>query len=213
MNKQLVVIFIFTIVFIFGCDSRNMKFVESYDLRDVQFLSDTGIITEDVSAGDVTTDTNEVPLRLIFEADNSRPLFGEVALVPSYSDQDTLVIDMLLGGDDNMKLSFYGFYYRLSFPSDVLEVESISAHPELPTGIINKFTVRNGEIIGVITNIGDVPMFSLGCKKPLISVRFKIKMIKASRIDIVSGKTQILDDRLKPVVNNYFGGKLSIIQK
>ncbi|MGB9599508.1 MAG: hypothetical protein ACP5QK_04250 [Myxococcota bacterium] len=213
MNKQIITSLSILILTIYGCDSRNMKLIETYDLRDTQILTDTGIIVEDVYVEDATTDTNETPLRLIFEPDNPRPLFGEVALIPSYSDEKTLVVDMLLGGDDNMKLSFYGVYYRISFPEDVLEVELISPHPELPSGIINKFTIRKGEIIGVITNKGDVPMFSLSCKRPLISVRFKIKMIRTGRIDIVSKKTQILDDKLKAVVNNYFGGKLTIIQK
>ncbi len=211
MNKNLFV-FAIIVVLLFGCEQRNIKFEESFDMRDVQLFADTGIITEDVVGVD-TSDIYEMPLKLIFEADNSRPAFGEVALVPSMSDDKVMVVDMLLGGDDTMKLSFYGFYYRLSFPEDVLEVETISAHPELPSGIINKFTVRKGEIIGVITNKGEASMFSLSCKKPLISLRFKIKMVRSGRIDIVTSRTQIVDDKLKPVVNNYFSGKLSIIQK
>ncbi len=197
-----------------GCTNRSLDVVEQYDMRDVNILPDNVIVDED--AGNDTadiSDIHETPLRLIFEADNSKPGFGEVALLPSLTEEKTLVINMMLGGDDTMKLTFYGVYYRISFPDDTLEVETVSAHPELPAGIINKFTVRKGEIIGVITNKGEAPMFSLGCNKPLISVRFKIKMIRAGRVDIVTSRTQILDDKLKPVVNNYFGGKLSIIQK
>ncbi len=215
MNNK-VIVFVILAALIAGCDARNIQSVESFDMRDIQILKDNGSATDDVVQSDVSGDTSDVyepPLKLIFEADNQRPVFGEVALVPSMADDKIMVVDMLLGGDDNMKLSFYGFYYRLSFPEDVLEVETISVHPEIPVGKINKFTIRKGEIIGVITNKGESEMLSLGCKKPLISVRFRIKMIKAGRIDIITSKTGILDDKLKPVVNNYFGGKLSIIQK
>ncbi|MCX7957962.1 MAG: hypothetical protein N3B13_02860 [Deltaproteobacteria bacterium] len=205
-------VFFVILSLMYACDSRSMKSVESFDMRDVQILNDTGIITEDILTTD-TSDIYEPPLKLIFEADNQRPLYGEVALVPSVTDDKIMVVDMLLGGDDNMKLSFYGLYYRLSFPEEVLEVETITAHPDLPAGIINKFSVRKGELFGVITNRGETEMFSLRCKKPLISVRFKIKMIKTGRIDIITSKTGILDDKLKPVVSNYFGGKLSIVQK
>lgn len=211
--------FLFIVVLVLlitGCEDRTIKLIEGYDMRDVVISFDTGIMDaggyEDASTED-TTDIYEMPLKLIFEPDNQRPLFGEVALVPLYSDDKVMVIDMLLGGDDNQKLTFYGMYYRISFPEDVLEVETVSSHPELRLGIINKFTVRKGELIGVITNIGNSEMFSLGCKKPLISIRFRIKMIKVGRIDIVTSKTQILDDKLKAVVKNYYGGKLSIIQK
>lgn len=199
------------LIFTVGCESRNIPYTENYDLRDVQILPDIFLADEGVL--DVVQDIYEPPLKLIFEADKQRPILGEVALVPSVTDEQIMVIDMLLGGDDNMKLSFYGLYYRLSFPEDVLEVETVSPHPEIPAGIINKFTVRNGEIIGVITNKGDANMISLGCKKPLLSIRFRIKMIRTGRIDFVTSKTAILDKDLKPVVNNYYGGKLSIIQK
>ncbi len=212
MKKAIFITILVFLTILTNCSDRSIMQVESYDMRDVQTLIDTGVVIGDIVSGDIV-DVYEPPLKLIFEADNQRPVFGEIALVPSYSDDNIMVVDMLLGGDDNMRLNFYGFYYRLIFPDDTLEVETISAHPEIPVGIINKFTVRKGEIIGVITNKGDAEMFSLGCKKPLISIRFRIKMIKAGRIDIVTKKTNVVDDKLKSVVNNYYGGKLSIIQK
>lgn len=211
MNRNIFILLVVFIVCGAACSERALNTPERFDFTDVTIITDTGI-TQDISSGDVP-DIVETPLRLIFEADNPRPIFGDVALVSSLSNEQSLVIDMLLGGDDSQRLSLYGLYYRISFPEDTLEVETIMAHPELPAGLINKFSIRRGEIIGVITNKGESPMLSLGCKKPIISIRFKIKMIKAGRIDIVSSKTQIVDDRLKPVVNNYFGGRLSIIQK
>lgn len=211
MNRNIFALFVF-IIWGAACSERALNIPERFDFTDVTIITDTGI-TQDVFSGDVS-DIVETPLRLIFEADRPKPLFGEVALLPSLSEERTLVIDMVLGGDDNQRLFLYGLYYRISFPEDTLEVETVrAAHPELPAGLINKFSIRRGEIIGVITNKGEAPMFSLGCKRPIISIRFKIKMIRAGRIDIVSSKTQIVDDRLMPVINNYFGGRLSIIQK
>ncbi|MCX7944374.1 MAG: hypothetical protein N2746_07705 [Deltaproteobacteria bacterium] len=210
MSKSYILIVI--LIMCVGCEDRNIRLIESIDMRDIQLIHDAGIIAEDIGYLD-TSDIYEPPLRLIFEPDNPKPLFGEVALIPSMVDEKFMVIDMLLGGDNSMKLSFYGLYYRLSFPDDVLEVETISAHPEFPPGIINKFTVRRGEIIGVITNKGESPNFLLSCKKPLVSIRFKIKMVRAGRIDIVTSKTNIVDDKLMPVINNYYGGRLSIVQK
>jgi len=210
--RRVMIPIIVILSFISGCSNRSIELIENFDYRDVAVTQDTGTNPEDVIGEDIT-DIVETPLKLIFEADKDKPQYLEVALVPAVSEEKTLVIDMLLGGDDNQKITFYGAYYRISFPEDVLEVETVSSHPELPTGIINKFTVRKGEIIGVITNKGDVPMMSLGCKKPLVSVRFKVKMIKTGKITIVDGKTQILDDKLKPVVNNFYSGKLTIIQK
>jgi hypothetical protein len=214
MKRQIVPIMVVLTV-LSGCSTRSIEYIENFDYSDIHTFQDAGINPSDAIIEDITdvSDTAEVPLRLIFEADKDKPQYQEVALVPAYSDDKILVVDMLLGGDDNQKLTFYGAYYRVRFPEDVLEVETIASHPELPPGIINKFTVRKGEIIGVITNKGDTPMMSLSCKRPLISMRFRIKMIKTGTITIVDGKTKILDDKLRQVVNNYYSGKLTIVQK